>query len=190
MKATLVLRWSWLCLLAVVCTNAVAQQYPGKTVRIVVPYPVGGGVDILARPIAQKVTEKWGQPVVIDIRPGANGNLGTELVAKSPPDGYTILIGTNSNLATSPSLYPKLGYDPARDLVAVSQVATTTAVVIVHPSLPVRSISDLISFAKRRPDEISYASAGTGSTNHLTTELFSTKGRSRRSPMSSQAGCR
>lgn len=149
-----------------------AQAYPQKPLRIVVPYPPGGGVDFLARPISQKLTELWGQPVVIDNRPGANGNIGTDIVAKAPADGYTLLFATVSPLAISPALYSKLPYNPVRDFAPITLLASTTAVLVVHPSLPAKTVSDLVALAKAKPRQLSYASSGSGSTNHLTTEMF------------------
>ncbi len=148
------------------------QAYPQKSVRAIVPYPAGGGVDLIARPVGQKLAEMWGQTVVIDNRPGANGNIGTDLVAKSPPDGYTLLFATVSPLAISPALYNKLPYDPAKDFAPITLLASTTAVLVVHPSLPVKTIRDLTALAKSKPRQVTYASSGSGSTNHLTTEMF------------------
>jgi tripartite-type tricarboxylate transporter receptor subunit TctC len=149
-----------------------AQSFPQKPIRFVVPYPPSGGADFIARPIAQKLTEVWGQPVIIDNRPGANGNIGTDLVAKSPPDGYTVLFATVSPLAISPAIYKKLPFDPRKDFAPITLLASTTAVLVVHPSLPVASVGELVKFAAGRKDLLSYSSSGSGSTNHLTTESF------------------
>jgi tripartite-type tricarboxylate transporter receptor subunit TctC len=153
------------------CT-ARAQNYPGKPVRIVVPFAPGGTTDILARLIGQRLSEPLRYPVVIDNRPGANGALGTDMVAKSAPDGYTIVMGYLGSLAINPHLYSKLPYDPLRDFAPITLVASTTQAIVMHPSLPVNSTRDLIALGKRRPGQISYASAGIGAPSHLAGELF------------------
>ena len=152
---------------------ASSQSYPGRPVRIVVPYPPGGGTDIVARTLAQKLTETVGQPVIVDNRAGANGIIGTDQVAKSKPDGYTLLIAIASH-AINATLYPKLPYDTTSDLSAVSLLAEYPYVITVHPSLPVKSVKELIAFAKARPNQLSYASSGNGSGPHLGMELFKT----------------
>jgi tripartite-type tricarboxylate transporter receptor subunit TctC len=148
-----------------------AQNYPAKTIRYIVPFPPGGATDTLARTIAQKLNAAWGEPVVVDNRPGAGGNLGTELVAKSPPDGHTLLLAVNSH-AINASLYARLPYDPVKDFAPVSLLATTPNVLVVHPSLPVRTVKDLIALAKSKPSQLTFASAGAGSGAHLAGELF------------------
>jgi len=148
-----------------------AQSYPSGPLRMVIPYPPGGGTDILGRVIAQKLNERFGQPVVVDNRPGANNTLGTALVAKAPPDGHTLLI-VPAGYAANPALYKSLPYDQARDLAPVSHLASGPLVLVVHPSLPVRSVQELIAFAKARPGEINVGSAGNGSLPHLCAELF------------------
>ncbi|MCC6534203.1 MAG: tripartite tricarboxylate transporter substrate binding protein [Burkholderiales bacterium] len=155
------------------CTAAttLGQTYPGKPIRIVVPWPPGGGTDIFARTIGQKVAESIGQQVIVDNRPGATGNIGAQAVAKAPPDGYTLLLATIT-LATSPSLYKSLGYDPLRDLEPITLIAGVPHLLVVHPSLPAKSVKDLIALAKARPGELNYASAGNGSPFHLAAELF------------------
>lgn len=155
------------------CTAAttLGQTYPGKPIRIVVPWPPGGGTDIFARTIGQKVAESIGQQVIVDNRPGATGNIGAQAVAKAPPDGYTLLLATIT-LATSPSLYKSLGYDPLRDLEPITLIAGVPHLLVVHPSLPAKSVKDLIALAKARPGELLFASAGTGGTPHLCTELL------------------
>ncbi|MCC6531055.1 MAG: tripartite tricarboxylate transporter substrate binding protein [Burkholderiales bacterium] len=161
--------------LALVCgalPEASAQAYPSKPVRIVVPFAPGGTTDILARLVGQRLTDVLKQSVVIDNRPGANGALGTELVAKSPPDGHTILMGYLGSLAINPNLYAKLPYDSVRDFAPITLVASTTQALVLHPSLPVRTTRDLINLAKRQPGQISYASAGIGAPSHLAGELF------------------
>lgn len=151
--------------------QAGAQQYPAKPVRMVVPFAPGGISDALARIVGQKLSEKWGDPVIVDNRPGAGGNVGTEIVARAVPDGYTLLLVAPS-LAISPSLYTKLGYDPLRDFAPVSLVALATNLMVVHPSLPVGTIKELIAYGKARPGTISYGSGGSGTSGQLAAELF------------------
>ena len=153
-------------------TLAQAQSYPSKPVRILVPFPPGGGTDIVARAIAQKLTESLGQTFVVDNRAGAGGTLGSETAAKSPPDGYTLAMATSSTHGVAPSLYPKLGYDPIADFAPVTLVATTPFVLVVHPALPVKTVPELIALARREPGKLNYGSAGNGSSNHLTVEMF------------------
>jgi tripartite-type tricarboxylate transporter receptor subunit TctC len=157
--------------LACSATAAWSQAFPSKPIRVIVPWPPGGGTDIFARSIGQKLTESWGQQVIVDNRPGAAGNIGAQLAAKAPADGYTLLLATIT-LATSPSLYKSLGYDPLRDLEPVTLIAGVPHLLVVHPSLPAKSVRELIALAKARPDELNYASAGTGSPFHLAAEFF------------------
>jgi tripartite-type tricarboxylate transporter receptor subunit TctC len=151
--------------------QAPAANYPNKQIRVIVPFPAGGPTDAIARSIAQKLNETWNQPVVVDNRPGAGGNIGTELAAKSPPDGYTLFIGTVAN-AINQSLFAKLPFDFTRDFAPVTQNYVTGLMLAVHPSLPVNSVNDLIALAKARPGELSFASSGVGGTPHLSGELF------------------
>jgi len=151
---------------------AVAQAYPVKQIRFVVPYTPGGALDIVARRMGVQMTASWGQPVVIDNRPGAGANIGSEIVARAAPDGYTILMGGIAN-AINPALYKNMAYDPVRDFEAVSLVASVPGIIVAHPSLPVRSVKDLISLARARPGELSYASTGNGGAHHLAGELLS-----------------
>ena len=148
-----------------------AQTYPSGQLRIVVPFPPGGGTDILARILAKKLSESWGQTVITDNRPGANGTIGAAFVAKANPDGHTLLL-VPSGFAVNPSIYPKLPFNSERDLAPVSQLASSPLLVVVHPSLPARSIRELIALAKSRPGQINYASSGNGSPPHLATENF------------------
>jgi len=157
---------------AVTTPPAHAQNYPNKPVRIVVPFAPGGTTDILARLVGQRLNEALGHAVVIDNRPGANGALGTDMVAKSSPDGYTIVMGYLGSLAVNPHLYSKLPYDPMQDFAPITLVASTTQAIVMHPSLPVQSPKDLIALAKRQPGRIAYASAGIGAPSHLAGELF------------------
>lgn len=152
--------------------SAKAQDYPNQTVKIVVPFVAGGGVDVVARIIAPRLSEALGQSVIIENRGGAGGMLGAAAVAQSPPDGYTFLLGTGSTHGTNSSVYAKLSYDPVRDFVPVALVTTSPLVLIVPPSSPAKSVSELIEFARSKPGELSFASYGTGSINHLGGELF------------------
>lgn len=148
-----------------------AQAYPSRPIRWVVPFPAGGGADRLSRVIGQKLTENWGQQTVIEFRPGAAGNIGTEFVARAAPDGYTIGL-VSPNLATYPSLYRKPAYDPVKDFAAVTLVSTASFVLVVHPSVPAKSVRELIALAKAAPGRLNYASSGVGAGAHLSAELF------------------
>ncbi len=161
-----------LIVMACALSAAQAQNYPNRTVRIIVPIAPGGASDLLSRLIAQKLYESWGQVVQVDNRPGASGIIGSELVAKAPPDGYTLLMAFTSHV-TNPSLQPKLPYDTLNDFAPVTMVAIVPSVLLVHPSLPVRSVQELIAFARKRPGELDYASAGTGTATHLAALMFS-----------------
>ncbi|MGZ5146731.1 MAG: Bug family tripartite tricarboxylate transporter substrate binding protein [Burkholderiales bacterium] len=162
----------WLIFLScAVYSAAWAQNYPEKTVVMIAPFPAGGSVDLVARAIAQHMSEAWKQPVIVSNRPGASGNIGAEAVARAAPDGYTLLIGTTA-LAGSPAMYPKLGYDLMRDLAPVTLVVTMMNVLVVHPSIPASSVKDLLGLAKARPGTLTSASAGVGSSNHLALVLF------------------
>ena len=149
-----------------------AQSYPTKPVRMVIPFPAGGTTDILGRVAAQKLSEALGQQVIPDNRPGASGNIGTEQVAKAPPDGYTLLTAPGSTLTIHPSLYPKLGFDPLKDFAPITILAGVPNLLVVHPSLPARNVKDLIALAKSKPDALNYASTGAGQSTHLSMELF------------------
>jgi len=148
--------------------------YPSKPIRFVVPFPPGGPLDITGRAIAQKLAESWGQPVVVDNRPGAGGGIGAELVARSPGDGYTLLMGAVSTHAINPSLYAKIPYDPQKDFVPVALVAQVPNILVVNPTLPVHSVKELIDYARAKPGALSFGSGSTGSTGHLAGELFKT----------------
>jgi tripartite-type tricarboxylate transporter receptor subunit TctC len=150
---------------------ATAQNYPSKAVRIVVPYPPGGGTDVVARTVAQKMNEMLGQPAIVDNRAGANGIIGTDQVAKAPADGYTVLI-TIASHAINPTLYSKLPYDTLADLAPVSLLAEYPFVITVHPSIPAKTLKEFVAFAKSRPGQLAYASSGNGSGPHLGMELF------------------
>ncbi len=153
--------------------SAHAQNYPAKPVRVVIPFPPGGAADTLIRPLTVKLADALGQQFVADARPGANGNIAAEIVARAPADGYTLLFG-NSSLPISVSLYEKLGFDVNRDFAPVSLVAMTPSVLVVHPSLPVRNIRELIALAKKQPHKLNYASGGVGNTMHLAAALLDT----------------
>jgi tripartite-type tricarboxylate transporter receptor subunit TctC len=159
---------------AVFCANfsAHAQPYPARPIRFVVPYPAGGPLDIVARLTAQKVSESVKQPVIVDNKPGAGGNIGADIVAKSPPDGYTILMGAVATHAINPTLYPSLPYDPVKDFAPVTQIASTPNVLIVHPSIPGTNIREFIAYAKAHPGELNFGSGSSGSAGHLAGELF------------------
>ena len=167
--------------IAVVATLAVAtvapaiaagETYPSKPIRLVVPFPAGGPLDAVARAIGEKLTDAWRQPVVIDNRPGAGGNIGADLVAKSAPDGYTILEGALSTHAVNVSLYSKMPYDPIRDFAPITLVAVTPNVLVVNPTLPVSSVADLIAYARAHPGKLSFGSGSNGSAGHLAGEAF------------------
>ncbi|HXX85880.1 MAG TPA: tripartite tricarboxylate transporter substrate binding protein [Casimicrobiaceae bacterium] len=151
---------------------ACAEAYPARPIHLVVPFPPGGSLDVVARAIGQKLTEAWSQPVIIDNRPGAGGNIGADFVAKSAPDGYTILEGALSTHAVNVSLYGKLPYDPIKDFAPITLVAVTPNVLVVNPSLPVNSVAQLIAYAKANPDKLSFGSGSNGSAGHLAGELF------------------
>ena len=152
--------------------TAQGQPYPNKPVRLIVPFTPGGGTDIATRIIAPKLSERFGQQAVVDNRAGAAGAIGTEATVKSAPDGYTLLIGSTSEIGISPSLYAKLPYDVLRDLIAVAPIAATPMVLVVPPSLPVNTAGDLVKLARARPGEINFASAGAGTGNHMWSVLF------------------
>ena len=147
------------------------QAYPAKPVRVIFPFPPGGPTDLLGRAVAQKLSDQTGQQFIADTRPGAGGNLGLELAAKAPPDGYTIVL-SSPLVAISPSLYSKLNYDPQKDLAPISQIAIIQNVLLVHPSVPAKSLKELIALAKRNPGKFTFGSGGVGTTTHLAPELL------------------
>jgi tripartite-type tricarboxylate transporter receptor subunit TctC len=156
---------------AVASGSALAQTYPAKPIRLILPFPPGGPSDILGRALAQKLTEQVGQTVLTDNRAGAGGNLGLELTAKAPPDGYTLVL-SSPLISLSPSLYSKLNYDPQKDLAPVSLVALIQNVMLVHPSVPAKNLKDLVQIARASPGKLNYGSGGVGTTTHLAPELF------------------
>jgi len=169
-----IIRYGWLFIFASALagvTAPVQAQYPEKPLRFILPFPPGGGTDTLGRVIGQKLSDMLGQQVVMDNRPGAGANLGAEIAAKSPPDGYTLFMGNVAH-TINVSLYSRLNYDLARDFAPVTLLASTPNILVVHPSLPVKSVKELIALAKAQPGRLDYASSGSGSSSHLAAELF------------------
>lgn len=162
----------WITAPAAFGTDALAQSYPVKPIRFIAPNLPGGPTDILARLIGQKLAESLGQPVVIENRAGAGGNIGTEAAAKAPPDGYTLVTGNNATFGANVSLYKRLAFDPIKDFAPVVLVASQPNVLVVHPSLPVTSVKQLIALAKARPGQLNYSGSGMGAAAHLAAELF------------------
>jgi tripartite-type tricarboxylate transporter receptor subunit TctC len=154
------------------CSTAAAQTYPARPVHIVVPFPPSGAADLLTRALGNKLTESWGQPVIADNRPGAGGNIGAEAVAKSAPDGHTLLMAAVTTHAVSMSLYTKLGYDLEKDLAPVSLVANVPHILVAHPSVPGRNLGELIAFLKAQGGKVNFASQGNGTLSHLEFELM------------------
>jgi tripartite-type tricarboxylate transporter receptor subunit TctC len=165
-------RLAVLLALSVGAFGAAAQGYPNKPVRMIVGFPPGGGTDVVARVIGQKLSEWWGQAVAVENRPGATGTIGADAVAKSAPDGYTLLMGHVNSHAIAPNLFKKLPYDPIRDFAAVAYVGYVPNVLAVHPSVPAKSMRELIALAKAKPGSLHFASSGNGSTQHLAGEMF------------------
>ena len=161
-----------LTVLVLAAVPAAAQNYPTRPVRIVIPQAAGGAVDVATRPIAQKLTETWGQQVIVDNRAGANGIIGLENVAKSKPDGYTLGAAFTSSMTINPHVYKSLPYDPLRDFVPITQVVTNTITLVIHPQLPVSNARELVALGRSRPGDLIYASAGVGNMTHLAAELM------------------
>jgi len=159
-------------LLGLASPGVLAQDYPAKPVRMVVPYAAGGTADLLARGIAQRMSASLGKQVIIENRTGAGGSIGADVVAKSKPDGYTLLMGTIATHAINPNLYANLGYDPLKDYAPVALVATMPNLLVVNPSVPAGTVQELIELARRKPGELAFASAGSGTTHHLSGEIF------------------
>src|SRR5262245_7399600 len=151
---------------------AAAQPYPAKPVRLVIPYPPGGGSDTIGRPLAQKLSEGLSQQVVVENRGGANGNIGMEAVARATPDGYTLVFALSPQLAINPALYQKIPYDPVRDFAPITLLGSGGYILAVHPSLPVKNVKELVALARSRPGQIAYSSSGNGSGGHLAAELL------------------
>ncbi len=158
--------------LAVASPAAFAQTYPTKPVRLMVPFPPGGSTDIVARIVAQQVSERLGQQMVIENRGGAGGTIGTALVAKAPADGYTLVLGTTNTHVVAPAVYPKLDYDPIKDFAPVSLLAVTPYLLVVHPNVKAGTLKEFIEVARAQPGKLNYASAGTGSTTHIAMEML------------------
>ncbi|HTD90616.1 MAG TPA: tripartite tricarboxylate transporter substrate binding protein [Burkholderiales bacterium] len=170
--------WRWRGAVAMAAAGmavaAAAQSYPSKTVRFVITYPAGGGSDFTVRPIAQKLTERWGQSVVVESRPGGSAMIGTDFVVKSPADGYTLLLSASSEVSMNVVLFKKMPYDPVRDLQPITLVGTAPTVLLAHPSLPARSMKELVALARAKPGALSYASIGNGTPQHFAGELMKT----------------
>ena len=156
------LSWGW----------SAAQSYPSKSIRLIVPFPAGGATDILARAVSQKLSDRLGQTVVVDNKPGASGHIGADLVAKSQPNGHTLIVSGISVHATAQYLFRKLPFDPLKDFETITLFAKIPFILVVHPSLPVKSVQELIALARAKPGQINYASAGIGSTSHFAGELM------------------
>ena len=152
--------------------KSIVSDFPSKPVKLIVPFPPGGGTDILARPIAQKLSEKWGQTVIVENRGGAGGNIGTKAAADAPADGYTLILGTVGTHAVNQSLYVSAGFDSTIDFAAITMVANTTNILVVHPSVPAQTMAELLAYARANPNKLNYASPGNGSPSHLATEIF------------------
>jgi len=165
-------RTSWWIFLLACSSQALAQPYPGKPVRIVVPYSAGGGTDIVARAVGQKLSERWGQSVLIDNRVGASGMIGADAVAKASADGYTLLMATPPEIAVNHFLFAKVAYNPERDFAPITLVAVTPLVIATYPGVPAKNIQELVALAKAKPGTLGYATPGTGSTQHLTAEML------------------
>ena len=161
-----------LFIFAMLAIVAQAETYPSKPIRVVVPYPPGGTPDILIRELAPKLTAALGQQIIVDNRPGAGGNIGSEVVAKAAPDGYTLVMGTTATHSINQSLYKKLAYDPLKDFVAVALIATMPNVLVVNNDFPVKNVKELIALAKAKPGTITFGSGGNGTTHHLSGALF------------------
>jgi tripartite-type tricarboxylate transporter receptor subunit TctC len=157
---------------ALSCAVAQAQDFPSRPVKIIVAFSAGGGTDIVARLLGQKLTEMWGQQVIVENRAGASGTIGTELAARAAPDGYTLFMGTLGNLSVNKHLYPKMSVDPLRDFAPITKVVDVHFVLVVHPSVPARSVNELIALAQSKPGQITYGSSGPGGAPHLAAELF------------------
>jgi tripartite-type tricarboxylate transporter receptor subunit TctC len=173
MTRTFLAVWTMLGVLGLFGPTA-AQDYPNRPVRIVVPYPAGGTIDAVARLVGQKLQESFKQPVIVENRAGASGNIGADVVAKSAPDGYTILLATNGQ-ASTPAVFRKLPYDAEKDLIPVTQLNSSTLVLVAHPNLPARTVPELVTLAKSKPGSLNYGSTGVGNPLHLTMEMLKRK---------------
>ena len=162
----------FVAVLLLCATTAIAQGYPAKPVRWVVPFPPGGGTDLISRVIAAELSKLWGVQVVADNRPGGGGTLGLGIAAKMPADGYTLVLGQASNIAVAPGLYAKLPYDPLKDLQPITQVIATPIVIVAHPSFPAKNVKELVAYAKARPGAVTFGSPGNGTIGHLSLEML------------------
>jgi tripartite-type tricarboxylate transporter receptor subunit TctC len=151
-----------------------AEAYPSKPLRWIIPFPPGGGTDVISRTLSQKLTESWGQQVIADNRPGSGGTIGLAAAAKLPGDGYNVVLGQLANMGIAPALYPKLPYDPVKDFTPVTLVLTSPLVLVAHPSFPAKNLKELIAFARAKPDVVTFGSPGNGTTGHLGTEMLKT----------------
>jgi tripartite-type tricarboxylate transporter receptor subunit TctC len=172
LRAVVYLAFATSGVLGLSASNADAQGYPSKPVRMVVGFPPGGGTDILARIVAQKLSETWGQPVMVENRPGASATIGAGVVAKAAPDGYTLSMGQLTPNAIAPALFPNLPYDAQKDFVPIILVGTSPNILVTHTALPAKNVAELIALAKAQPGKLSYASSGAGSLQHIAAELF------------------
>ena len=172
MKTFLASAWLAASCVALTASAADAQTYPSKSIRFVVPFPPGGIADVMARVFGQKFADSWNQPVVIENRTGAGGNIGAEVVAKSPPDGYTLVMGSIGTHAVNVSLFSRMPYDPVRDFAPVALTMEADGLLVLHPSVPVKTLKELIALSRARPGQLAYASAGNGTAGHLAGELF------------------
>ena len=172
------MKWRRACLVALVAITvplaAAAQDYPTRPVALVSPFPPGGSVSLVARIVAEKMGETLGQSIVVENRGGAGGTIGARSVAKSPPDGYTLLLGYTGTLAIGPTMYPNAGFDPRKDFAPVGRIGTAPTLLVVHPSVPVHSVAELIAYAKANPGKLNFGSAGIGTVGHLAGELMAT----------------
>ena len=168
------LRLAFLAALAALCACAAHAQspYPSRPIKFIAPFPPGGSSDVLCRLLGAKLAESLGQPVAVENRPGAGANIGHEYAAKQPPDGYTILISSSSTLATNPHLYKHLGFDPIADFSPISMVASAGQVLVLHPSVPAKTVSELIALAKAQPNKLNFGSGGKGIQSHISGEMF------------------
>jgi tripartite-type tricarboxylate transporter receptor subunit TctC len=159
-------------LLGIVAGAACAQDWPSRPIRIVVPFSPGGVADTSARVVSDRLAARLGQPVTVDNRPGASGNIGTEAVAKSPPDGYTLLLGFDGTMVINPHVFPKIPFDPVRDFAPVTKIGDATLILVAHPSVPAKDLRELIAYGKAKPGTLSYGTSGTGGTPHLAGEML------------------
>ena len=164
----------WLATLLLVASSALAQNYPAKPIKIVVPFPAGGIADLYARLIGARLTESWGQPILIENRTGAGGNIGADAVAKSAPDGYTLVTGSFGTHAVNVSLFASMPYDPVKDFAPIILIIEAEGLLVVHPSVPAQSVPELIAYGRANPGKLTFASAGMGTASHLAGELFKT----------------